>query len=126
LTVFDLYSARKHHLPTTLALTALESAVAVLPAPAVSGLSAPADTPPVLHSWLASSWLGLQMKKSTVPVGEPPAAVPVTTAWSVTEVPTGTVPEMGDPDTCGVVTVVVLSGLTLTHSVVLPVSFDGS
>ena len=57
------------------------------------------------------------MKKLTTPVGAPPAAVPVTTAWSVTIVPTGTAAAIGVPLTRGVVTVVVESGRTVTHSV---------
>src|SRR4051812_30901354 len=49
---------------------------------------------------------GLQMKKSTSPVGVPPAVVPVTTALSKTDVPTATGPEMFVPaGACGDVTV---------------------
>src|SRR4051794_30801859 len=60
---------------------------------------------------------GLQMKKSTVPVGVPPAVVPVTTALSKTDVPTATGPVMLVPaGACGDVTVLVVSGLTVTHS----------
>src|SRR5262245_47026695 len=99
-----------------LATTAFESAVEALFAP-VTRVLLPAAVPPVLQvpPLLATS-VGLHTKKLTVPVGDPPAAVPVTTAWSVTLVPTGTGAVIAVLPTRGVVTVVVEAGPTVTSS----------
>ena len=60
---------------------------------------------------------GSQMKKATVPVGVPPATVPVTTALSKTDEFRATFPVIAVPlPSRGVVTVPVTSGLTVTHS----------
>src|SRR5438552_2434109 len=60
---------------------------------------------------LVATSVGLQMKKLMVPVGVPSALLAaVTTAWSVTDA--FTTPEV----MLGVVTVVVASGATVTHS----------
>ena len=77
----------------------------------------PAAVPPVEQRPLTSSCAGLQMKKLTTPDGKPSEfEVAVTTAWSVTLAPTATIaPE----PTLGVVTVVVFSLPTTTHSVTL-------
>ena len=56
------------------------------------------------------------MKKSTVPVGVPPAATPVTTALSKTEAPTATAVTAFPAPLRGVVTVVVGAFDTVTHS----------
>src|SRR5258708_1199742 len=64
----------------------------------------------------AVTWLGLQMKKVTVPVGVPsPGVTACTIAWSVTEDPKGVVPP--EP-TDGVVVVVVAICWTVKHSLV--------
>ena len=63
----------------------------------VRGLSLSA-VPPVVHVSEPAepcTCSGLQMKKSTVPVGVPPAVVPVTTALSNTDVPTATDGDLG-------------------------------
>ena len=99
-----------------MATTASESAVEVGLVPATSVLL-PAAVPPVLQvPPLVATSVGLHTKKLTVPVGEPPAAVPVTTAWSVTLVPTGCAAVIGVVPTRGVVTVVDDAGVTVTSS----------
>jgi hypothetical protein len=118
--------ARKHHTPTAFAVTRPEVASdfgGELPAIAVVLTGFPVTAEPAAASQCADepvpvTWPGLQMKKLTVPFGVPPAAVPVTTAWSFTCVPTATEPERFVPlESCGVVAVVVPSGFTVTHSV---------
>jgi hypothetical protein len=117
--------ARKHHVPTAFAVTRPEVAsdfggelLAI--AVAVCGFPETAEPSPEAQCAdepLPVTWPGLQMKKLTVPVGVPPAAVPVTTAWSFTCVPTEIAPERFVPlESCGDVAVLVVSGATVTHS----------
>jgi hypothetical protein len=56
------------------------------------------------------------MKKLTVPVGVPPAAAPVTTAWSKTDAPIDAVLTVVPLTSTGVVTVVVGNCWTITSS----------
>jgi hypothetical protein len=108
------YSARKHQVPTAVAVNAGEVAVALFPdAATVTG--APTGDP--LEQPLAVV-RGPQAKKLTVPPGGPPAALPVTVAWSVFEAPMVTVEEIG------ALVVPAFAGVTVKHSVLLP-SDDG-
>src|SRR5437588_5031434 len=79
----------------------------------------PATVPPVWQSPpLAVTVAGLQMKKLIVPDGYPSASSTAETiAWSLTEEPTSPVVNVVVvPVPRGVVTVVVSSGPTVTHS----------
>src|SRR5262249_50321092 len=129
--VSGLYVARKHQTPTVLALTGV-----VVNAVDLSALGTPVLTltfctnvPSPLgfacvgpSQWAVApvpvTWLGVQMKKSTDPVGAPPPAVwSVTTALSNTFVPLITEPVSPVPlPSDGVVTVVVFNCLTVTFS----------
>jgi hypothetical protein len=121
-----LYVARKHQTPATLAVTpGLESTDAeggLDPASAFSVRELPdsADPAPAAQTSepaAPETWDGVQTKKSTVPVGVPPAAVPVTTALSKIEVPSATGLVRATPlESDGVVTVVVGIFATAKHS----------
>src|SRR5262245_9287185 len=123
-----MYSARKHHVPTTFAVTLPESAVDLLSAPVVSVFGFPATAVPFGAGQVSAPgapdvWDGFQMKKLTRPGGGPPGRVPGTSVCSATMVPTGSAEAIGVPSTSGVVTVVVESGRTVTHSL-WPLSLD--
>src|SRR5438105_4053294 len=91
-------------------VNAPEVALDVLLAPGVKLTGLPdRAVPPVVHGLTPCA----QTKKLTVPVGEPPAALPVTTAESVIDAPS-TIEVC-----CGVVTVVGCGLRTLKHSVVV-------
>jgi hypothetical protein len=71
-----------------------EVAVAVLLAPAVTDTGTPTAVPPLAHPEALAS--GPQTEKLTVPVGLPPALLPVTVALSVSDPPSATDPLCGD------------------------------
>jgi hypothetical protein len=75
--------------------------------------------------------VGSQMKNVTVPVGVPPAVVPVTTAWSnacVLPIVSGllSAPALAELPLHGVVTVVVGSWTTVKHSADELLSVNGA
>jgi hypothetical protein len=111
------YSARKHHVPTPVAVNAVELAVAVFPAAGASETGVPTAFPPVEQPLAPGS--GPQAKKLTVPAGLPPVALPLTVAWSGFEAPMVTVVEDG------VLVVAALAAVTVKHSALLP-SDDGA
>jgi hypothetical protein len=74
------YSARKHHVPAAFGVNDGDVAMAPYPAPSVTATAEPTVVPPEQPSALVR---GPQAKKLTVPVGFPPAALPVTVALSV-------------------------------------------
>jgi hypothetical protein len=105
------YSARKHQVPTAVAVNAGEVAVALFP-DAVTVTGAPTGDP-LLEQPLAVV-KGPQAKKLTVPLGGPPVGLPVTMAWSVFEAPMVTVEEVD------ALVVPAFAGVTVKHSVLLP------
>jgi hypothetical protein len=113
-----VYTARKHHVPVWLTVTASESANdagGLDPLTACVSTGLPTCVPPVGQA-PPLVWLGLQMKNVTVPVGVPsPDWSACTIAWSLTWDPNVVVPP--DP-TDGVVVVVVVIVWTVKHSFV--------
>ena len=104
------YSPRKQYVPMLVGVNAPEVALDVLLAPAVKLTGLPVRAvPPVVHGLTPCA----QTKKLTDPVGEPPAALPLTTAESVIDAPS-TIEVC-----CGVVTVGAGALLTVKHSPVL-------
>jgi hypothetical protein len=101
------YSARKHHVPSAVAVNAAEVAE-----PLVNVTAPPSAVPPAAQSLVLVS--GPQVRKLTVPVGVPPVAFPVTVALSVFESPRVIV------GTVGVVEVFEIAGVTAKHSVPRP------
>jgi hypothetical protein len=98
--------------PTAAGVSDGEVAVAAFPAAAATVTGVPTAVPPVAQPLAVVN--GPQMKKLTVPVGLPPAALPVTVAWSVFEAPSAMVLDVG---------LLVVAGdafATVKHSVVLP------
>ena len=89
-----------------------EPAVAVLLAPAVTDAGEPTGVPPLAHPEALAS--GPQTEKLTVPVGLPPALLPVTVALSVSDPPSA-----NDP-VCGEELVVVVARPTTKHSPPVP------
>ena len=117
--------ALKHHTPAVPATVPPESADAAgglefATAERVTGLPVTAEPSPAAHTSDPAApvtWLGLQMKNETVPVGVPPTVVPVTTALSYSVVPSACAPERATPlPSDGVVTVLVGICRTMKHS----------
>jgi hypothetical protein len=77
------YSARKHQVPAAVGVNAEELAVALLLAPALTLTALPTCVPPVVQ--LEAD--GPHTKKLTLPVGLPPALLPVTVAESLVLAP---------------------------------------
>jgi hypothetical protein len=98
--------------PTAAGVSDGEVAVAVFPVAAATVTGVPTAVPPLAQPLALVS--GPQMKKLTVRVGLPPAALPVTVAWSVFEAPRAMVLDVG---------LLFVAGdafATVKHSVVLP------
>jgi hypothetical protein len=106
------YSARKHHVPTPVAVNAVEAAVAVFPAAGATVTGVPTAFPPLEQPLAPGS--GPQTQKPTVPVGVPLVVLPLTVAWSVFETPIVTVVEDG------ALVVPALAAVTVKHSALLP------
>jgi hypothetical protein len=77
------YSARKQYVPAAEVVKTDEVAVAVFPGPGASVTAPPTAEPPLAQLGGGVVARGPQTKKVTVPVGLPPAGLPVTVAWSV-------------------------------------------
>jgi hypothetical protein len=106
------YSARKHHVPTPVAVNDGDVAVP----PAVNATPPPTAVPPLAQSLAVVK--KPQTKKFTVPVGIPPAELPLTKALSVFGSPRATV------ERPGLLVVPASAAVTVKHSVLLP-SDDG-
>jgi hypothetical protein len=116
--VLGRYSARKHHMPVTLTVNGSEVALdeGGDPACGVRAVVMLTSVPPLEQRPVLAgvSWLGLQMKKVTVPVtGPPPSIVALMTALSVTFELNVVLPPLPVE---GVVFVVVGIGMTVKHS----------
>jgi hypothetical protein len=101
------YTARKHQVPSPLAVNAADVAV-----PPVKVTVPPTVIPPLAQP--SGVVKAPQTKKFTVPVGIGPLVLPVTVALSVFGAPTPTL------EAVGVVFVVELAAVTVKHSVLLP------